>query len=64
MLSVVSLLTRGFCRERKSREIEDLKSKLTTKTDELNKASKRSSEVCILHEMHYVIVYASLMHYF
>ena len=46
----------SFCRERKSlltREIEDLKSKLMTKTDELNKASKRNSEVCILHEMHY-----------
>ena len=46
----------SLCRGRKSlltREIEDLKSKLMTKTDELNKASKRNSEVCILHEIHY-----------
>ena len=34
-----------------TREIEDLKSKLMTKTDELNKAIERNSEVCILHEM-------------
>ena len=35
-----------------TREIEDLKSKLMTKTDELNEAIKRNSEVCTtLHEM-------------
>ena len=31
---------------RESREIEDLKSKLVVKTDELNEAIKRNSEVC------------------
>ena len=31
-----------------TREIEDLKSKLMTKTVELDKAIKRNSEVCIL----------------
>ena len=30
-----------------SREIEDLKTKLMTKTDELNEATKKNSEVCI-----------------
>ena len=40
-----------FLRESLTREIEDLKSKLTTKTDELNEAIKRNSEVCTLHEM-------------
>ena len=29
-----------------TREIEDLKSKLMTRTDELNEAVKRNSEVC------------------
>ena len=30
-----------------TREIEDLRSKLMTKTDELNEAIKRNSEVCM-----------------
>ena len=30
-----------------TREIEDLKSKLMTKTDELNESIKRNSEVCM-----------------
>ena len=34
-----------------TREMEDLKSKLMTKTDELNGAIKSNSEVCILQEM-------------
>ena len=54
MWSVVSLFTLSFMslsRERESlltREIEDLRSKLMTKTDELNKAINRNSEVCVL----------------
>ena len=36
-----------------TREIEDLKSKLKTKADELNEAIKRNSEVCTctVHEI-------------
>ena len=33
-----------------TREIEDLKSKLMTKTDELNEAIESNSEVCTLHK--------------
>ena len=37
-------------------EIKELKSKLMTKTDELNEAIKRNSEVCTLHEMQFVVM--------
>ena len=33
-----------------TKEIEDLRSEVMTKTDELNEAIKTNSEVCILHE--------------
>ena len=33
-----------------TREIKELKNKLMTKTDELDKAIKRNSEVCTLQE--------------
>ena len=54
-----------------TREIEDLKSKLMTKTDELNEAIESNSEVCTLHKQwtleyaynNYIAVYSNYGHH-